>query len=123
MLMENDWVRRFGKRTAAVEHVRQSKDYKNANYRPQSPNPWDMSVSKREWEAQVQAWRRELRDAAKKAALDPVYVLPPPELLVDDLRPREGGGPPASDVPSTRLCGKAASRQELYRCNRPEKLA
>ena len=65
--MDSVWERRLRKRTAAVEHIRRTKEYSSATTRPPTPDPTDMRVSKRAWEKSMQYWRSELR--AGKAAV------------------------------------------------------
>ena len=55
--------RRLRKRAAAVAAVKRltpSYTFKRAG-RPSTPDPSDLSISKRRWEASVEKWRRELR--------------------------------------------------------------
>ena len=62
LLSAND-ERRLRKRAAAVAAVKRltpSYTFKRAG-RPSTPDPSDLSISKRRWEASVQKWRRELR--------------------------------------------------------------
>ena len=62
LLSAND-ERRLRKRAAGVAAVKRltpSYTFKRAG-RPSTPDPGDLSISKRKWEASVQKWRRELR--------------------------------------------------------------
>ena len=62
--MENPWVRRLQKRAAAVDRIRQTTEYISAQVRPATPDPTDLSMSKRTWERSIQRWRAELRSAS-----------------------------------------------------------
>ena len=62
--MDQEQVRRFQKRADAIERVYQSAEYKQAKRRPQSPDPADLSISKRAWEKKLKAWQSELKAAA-----------------------------------------------------------
>ena len=67
---ENDEARRLRKRRAAVEAVKNSPEYAFCSALDLSmvgagspePNPEDLTISKRSWEAAVMAWRNGLRD-------------------------------------------------------------
>ena len=70
---EEDWKRRIEHRTAAVEYIQTTNQYqrfssdrekgveKEHTDRPQTPDPEDRTVSKRDWEKSVQRWRMALQ--------------------------------------------------------------
>lgn len=67
-LEEVEWERRTRKRCNAVAHVKKTPDYIEVMSRGllvQVPDPFDRSVSKRQWERSVQVWRNTLRDLAR----------------------------------------------------------
>ena len=64
--MSSDVVeRRIRKREAGVAFIRRSPEYVLATVRdlprPKTPDPTDMTLSKRAWERSVQLWRSALR--------------------------------------------------------------
>ena len=65
--MAKVWARRFRKRQAAIEFVQSTAEYRaylfGASYRIDEPDPFDATISKRQWERQVQIWRARLRVA------------------------------------------------------------
>jgi hypothetical protein len=68
---EEEWQRRATKRTAAVEQIKSSAEYKafkmhhartpSATPAPRTPDPTDRTISKRAWESGVMKWRTEIR--------------------------------------------------------------
>ena len=68
------WQRRLAHRIAAVNHVKGSAKYAASRSRPRTPNPYDRSLSKRQWEKSMQAFHRALRETD---------ALTPPEWLGD----------------------------------------
>ena len=56
-VLEREWRRRHAKRTAGVNHIRNSPEYILALQRSPTPDPMDRNISKRMWESMVQAWR------------------------------------------------------------------
>ena len=113
--MQDEWARRFRKRAAAVAHVHKSEDYQRAICRPPSPDPTDVSISKRNWESQVMEWRRVLKNAAAQFCNAQVPRKLRPTSLVCVLQLPSGSGPPASEVPKTCLrantCDRGVTRQ------------
>ena len=74
--VDPDAARRIRKRINGFLAVRGSPEYSNAmrlwslghiHQMPDEPNPVDLTVSKRAWEASVQQWRRALRHVATAA--------------------------------------------------------
>ena len=69
--MDKVWVRRFRKRQAAVDFVKSTVEYRAylagarglASSPIVEPDPFDATISKRQWERQVQIWRARLRVA------------------------------------------------------------
>ena len=75
---EQTVARRLSKRQAAVQAIKRSPEYArlqelrmvgasegnaDEDLRPHgTPDPTDLTVSKRKWEAQVQHWRRKLKE-------------------------------------------------------------
>jgi len=61
------WPRRTLKRLAAVDHIKRTAAYaayvESARPPLDAPDPLDRTISKRQWEKIVQAWRAELRRA------------------------------------------------------------
>ena len=55
--------RRLRKRKAAVDAIKPRPEYTTCDpiARPRTPDPTDLTISKREWEKQVMVWRQELR--------------------------------------------------------------
>ena len=72
-----DCCRRLAKRSDGVEAVKRSMDYHLVTTqhagcdRPTTPDPCDMSVSKREWERSMCDWRNALRVHAASAVSVP----------------------------------------------------
>jgi len=63
---EEDWQRRVQKRHAIVAHIKGTAEYKSCSAmqrasRPITPDPYDRSVSKRQWEGIIVNWRNSLR--------------------------------------------------------------
>ena len=65
--MAKVWARRFKKRQAAVDFMKSTMEYRaylvGASYPIDEPDPFDATISKRQWERQVQVWRARLRVA------------------------------------------------------------
>ena len=68
-------VRRLRKRFCAFAHILRTPEYHIAYglwiegqvaTMPPEPDPADLTVSKRAWEASIQAWRHELRHIARQ---------------------------------------------------------
>jgi hypothetical protein len=62
---EDVWAKRHAKRSAGVRAVRNTPEYQAFQLlqgRPETPDP-SARTSKRDWEKQMQAWRRELQNA------------------------------------------------------------
>ena len=73
------------KRCACVKHVETQEDFQNATVsaRSAAPDPYDSSISKRQWERVVGHWRNLLRaSAAQRGGDDDVTgpIPPPPGL-------------------------------------------
>eukprot|EP00973_Karenia_brevis_P023925 3298936-Karenia_brevis.AAC.2 len=59
---EVTWQRREQKRNAAVRAIKASPEYKSTiRPRPKTPDAFNRTISKRQWEFSIQEWRRELR--------------------------------------------------------------
>jgi hypothetical protein len=68
---EDGWEKRFGKRCAAIQIVKAMPEYRGRNARghgqgrsgstPRTPDPFDQTISKRRWEAEVAMWRSATR--------------------------------------------------------------
>ena len=65
-----DTARRLRKRITGFTAILRTPEYHavyslwthgQINIMPWTPNPYDLTVSKRDWEASVQAWRNELK--------------------------------------------------------------
>ena len=72
-------VRRLRKRFRAFTHILRAPEYHTAyglwieGYlatMPNEPDPADLTVSKRAWEASIQAWRNELQSIVRQYAPD-----------------------------------------------------
>jgi len=64
---EEVWQHRIQKRNAAVSMIKATPEYqgclaRQGSRRPATPNPFDRSVSKRQWEGKVVGWRTGLRE-------------------------------------------------------------
>ena len=74
-MSEADWERRLRKRLAAVAHVQSTSDYRicrDEDLLVAAPfEPADRTVSKRQWEASIQLWRRTLQQIAGVLATMP----------------------------------------------------
>ena len=55
------WLRREAKRRIGVRAVKASLDYQLCDTRPQTPDAFDNTLSKRRWEKYMQEWRYTLR--------------------------------------------------------------
>jgi hypothetical protein len=61
---DSDWQQRLRTRTRTVEAIKAKPEYRFALLaaeRPPTPDPSDRSILKRAWEANVQAWRKDLQ--------------------------------------------------------------
>ena len=58
-----DTARRILKRKNAVDAIKQQPEYAECDplVRPRTPDPEDLTLSKRDWEKMVQRWRADLR--------------------------------------------------------------
>ena len=60
---EEDRTRRLRKRRAAVDAIKSKPEYTEieTEARPLTPDPEDLTLSKRDWETAVQVWRNDLK--------------------------------------------------------------
>lgn len=71
---EDDWPRRVAKRMEGVAAIKRTPEYTQARAQglrdasnvdfPLTPDPTDVTMSKRTWESKVQSWRQDLRGCA-----------------------------------------------------------
>ena len=62
---EEQWQRKLAKRKGAVFEIKRTPKYLHSTHcnsaaRPRTPEPWNRSVSKRQWETSVRNWRTAL---------------------------------------------------------------
>ena len=99
------WQRRLQHRMNGVSAVKATELYAGSRSRPRTPDPFDRSVSKRRWEASMQAFRLALREAER---LTPLEWLGGSEL--------KGSSPTVSTKSETAIesCGGAGTGQWAY---------
>jgi hypothetical protein len=71
-ISEDGWNKRFEKRLVAIQIVKAMPEYQcvracsdgqpRSSSRPRTPNPYDVTISKRRWEAEVAMWRSATRE-------------------------------------------------------------
>jgi hypothetical protein len=90
-ICSDDWERRVAKRLSAVASVKNSAEYQEMRARrrsmqvsgtsstlanlPDTPQPTDRTISKREWEKKIQDWRRGIKQWGRVEGLDLVVVI------------------------------------------------